>query len=83
MILCDDCSKWQHTPCAGFYTNRDKRIPEKYICYSCQYRGNGKLLKSLQDLSSIRRAISVVYSEGLQSIKWLSKRLGTTIRFLT
>lgn len=70
------CVSWQHTPCAGYYTNKDKRIPEKYVCYSCQHRGNKKLLKNLQELASLRRAISVVYSEGLEGITWLSKRLG-------
>lgn len=79
MILCDQCKTWQHTPCAGYCTNRDKRIPEHYICNSCQYGKNKKLLKNLQELASFRRAISVVYTEGLESIGWLSKRLGTPI----
>jgi hypothetical protein len=76
MILCDKCQFWQHTPCAGYCTNKDKRIPENYICYRCQYHNNKKLLRNLQDLSSLRRAISVVFSEGLVSIAWFSKRLG-------
>lgn len=78
MIQCDTCSSWQHTPCAGYYTNMDKRIPERYTCYGCKHRGNSKLLRNLQDLAAFRRAISVVYSEGLDSIQWLSRRLSTT-----
>lgn len=77
MILCEECKTWQHTPCAGYCTNKDKRIPEKYACYNCTFKGKGKLLRNLQELASFRRAISVVYSEGLESIKWLSRRLGT------
>lgn len=79
MIQCDRCQFWLHTPCAGFCTNRDKRIPDKYVCYNCEYSANKKLLKALQDLASFRRSISVVYAEGLQSIAWLSKRLGNII----
>ena len=77
MIYCEKCETWQHTPCAGYCTNKDKRIPEKYTCYRCEFGRNKKLLKNLQELASFRRAISVVYSEGLESISWLSKRLGT------
>jgi hypothetical protein len=76
MIMCDQCNSWQHTPCAGYCTNKDKRIPEKYVCFNCEHHGNSKLLRNLQDLASLRRAISVVYSEGLESIRWFSKRLG-------
>lgn len=75
MIQCDKCQKWLHTPCAGFPSNNDKRIPEKYLCQNCEYGANKKLLKHLQDLASFRRAISVVYHEGLASIAWFSKRL--------
>lgn len=76
MIQCDRCELWLHTPCAGFCTNKDKRIPERFVCHNCEFRDNKKLLRNLQDLASLRRAISVIYSEGLESISWFSKRLG-------
>lgn len=76
MICCDRCDNWQHTPCMGFCTNRDKRIPERYICLACTHGDNKKLLRGLEELAVLRRVISIAFSEGLCSITWLSKRLG-------
>lgn len=63
----------------GFCTNRDKRIPDKYACLACIHGSNKKLLKNLEELAVLRRVISIAFSEGLQSITWLSKRLGTDV----
>lgn len=76
MILCETCFSWMHTPCAGFFNNRDKRIPNKYTCLRCTIRPKAKLMIQLQNLARIRRAISIIYSEGIQSIALFSERLG-------
>ncbi len=83
MILCDGCQTWGHTPCAGYCSNRDQRIPPTHLCFACEFSGKKKLLSNVGALSSFRRAISVVYSEGLPSISWLSRRLSCGIRKAT
>jgi hypothetical protein len=76
MIQCDKCSYWQHTPCAGFCSNRDKKIPEgQYICDSCKFDQDVRMSFSLAKVAIYRRAIAVLYTEGISSKAWLAKRL--------
>lgn len=78
MIQCDSCRSWIHTPCAGFCTNNDKRIPNVFICHSCEFKGNTKLLMNIRNLALLRRSISLIYSEGWVNITTMSKRLSCT-----
>eukprot|EP00917_Polyrhabdina_sp_WS-2016_P009865 GHVP01021660.1.p1 GENE.GHVP01021660.1~~GHVP01021660.1.p1 ORF type:complete len:465 (+),score=80.48 GHVP01021660.1:1084-2478(+) len=77
MIQCEECRTWQHTVCAGFYSNKDKRIEEaEYVCNICKYKDNRKVFKMIHDICCFRRVLSILYNEGVQSIKWLSARIG-------
>lgn len=81
MIQCDCCSNWQHTVCAGFYSNRDNRINSvNYVCFACRYANNKPVLKVMKDLSAYRRTLSVVFNEGLSEEKKMAARLGYTGR---
>ena len=51
MVECESCSTWQHVVCLGFEDNTDKRIPETYVCYRCQVKGDPS--KSLEDIKKI------------------------------
>ncbi len=76
MIQCDKCGFWQHTPCAGYCSNRDKRIPkDNYNCYFCQYGTSKKIIFFFKDLSSFRRAIAILFTDGIKGIKDLTERL--------
>eukprot|EP00923_Selenidium_pygospionis_P004380 GHVN01007028.1.p2 GENE.GHVN01007028.1~~GHVN01007028.1.p2 ORF type:complete len:478 (+),score=53.10 GHVN01007028.1:2-1435(+) len=77
MIQCEVCFLWQHTVCAGFYSNKDKRIHgQKYECYGCKYKGKKNVFRFISELSCFRRVLSVIYNEGMGSIEGLSSRLG-------
>lgn len=82
MIQCEKCGNWQHTPCVGYCSNRDKRIPkEGYICYICRFgTGNMRVVQFLKDLSCFRRVVAVLYTDGFKSISELSRRLSCTIK---
>ena len=81
MIECDECHQWQHTVCMGFFSNRDSRIPQKFVCYSCQYpKAPFKITQFLQNRCQFRRALSIIYQEGFQSQIQLSRRLGVGLR---
>lgn len=76
MIHCDKCLHWQHTPCAGFCSNRDKKIPEgQYTCDSCKFNHNASMIPSLSRVAVYRRSIAVLYTEGISNKMWLAKRL--------
>ena len=77
MIQCECCQTWQHTVCAGFYSNRDSRIQAiKYICFSCRFVNNKAAMGELKAVACYRRALSVVFNEGFSDEKKLSSRLG-------
>ena len=40
MVQCETCSTWQHVVCLGFEDDKDKRIPENYVCYLCLVKEN-------------------------------------------
>ncbi|GAA5859210.1 hypothetical protein JCM1840_003801 [Sporobolomyces johnsonii] len=89
MIWCSSCDHWRHTACYGFGGVHDVRIPEIFICYRCRARTGaskssfdakreGEIEEALADLKSIalfRRAIAVIWSEGVLDAKQLSHRL--------
>lgn len=81
MIQCDCCSSWQHTVCAGFYSNRDHRIQSvNYICFDCRFATNKPVLKVAKELTTYRRTLSVVFNEGISDVKSLANRLGFSTR---
>jgi hypothetical protein len=80
MIECDCCRNWQHTVCAGFYSNRDHRIQStNYLCFECRYRCNKGTIKTLKDVTAYRRTLSIVFNEGISELKTLSGRLGFSV----
>lgn len=77
MIMCDQCLKWHHTVCCGFFSNTDKRIPKgKYICLFCRNMWN----KEVKKLAIFRKVLSVVYTENICDSHSLSKRLSLNFR---
>lgn len=80
MIQCDGCGMWQHTPCVGYCSNRDKRIPkDNYHCYHCRFGAAKKTAAYLKDLSCFRRIVAVLYTDGIPSITEVAGRLSTSI----
>lgn len=81
MIECDQCGNWQHTVCAGFYSNKDKRIPSKYLCFECEYPRSiyPKTMEFIRDLACFRRVLSVIFNESIKTMNELGKRLSMTI----
>lgn len=78
MIQCDFCGNWQHTPCSGYCSNRDKRIPkDNYKCYHCRFGHSKKAMVYLKDLACFRRVVAVLFTDGFKSISELSLRLST------
>lgn len=76
MLYCDTCSSWLHTVCCGFFTNTDRRIPAgKYVCVLCSEKDQ-KSLNVYRNLAIFRRTLSIIYNENLESVVWLSQRLG-------
>lgn len=76
MLYCDMCNSWLHTVCCGFFTNTDRRIPTgKYLCILCTEK-DAKSLYLYRNLAIFRRTLSIIYNENLESVSWLSQRLG-------
>lgn len=76
MLYCDICKCWLHTVCCGFFTNTDRRIPSgKYVCLICTEK-SPKSLYMYRSLAIFRRTLSIIYNENLESVSWLSQRLG-------
>lgn len=81
MICCDSCKTWQHTVCAGYYTNADKRLKGiDYVCLKCKYAAYPSLTPFLINISSIRRALYVIYHEGIKNTKDFGDSLGFEYR---
>ncbi|GAA5868512.1 hypothetical protein JCM8547_006296, partial [Rhodosporidiobolus lusitaniae] len=83
------CKVWKHLVCYGYTSADDRRIPEDFVCYRCRAE-TGKneslldpgredeieeALANLRSLALFRRAIAVVWDEGVLSMKDLAKRL--------
>ncbi|KAJ3104458.1 HORMA domain-containing protein 1 [Phlyctochytrium planicorne] len=82
MVLCHRCKTWGHAVCFGFIDANDKRLPEHHFCYGCHNEievSEGKRpmcnLDEASEVAIFRRALSIAWTEGVQSISWLSTRL--------
>ena len=77
MIQCEQCNLWQHTVCAGFFSNsKDERIKQMpYNCYGCTYKGDKKIIRNLNDLCNFRRVLSVTFNEKVEGPTFLKDRL--------
>ena len=83
MLFCDSCNSWSHTVCCGFFTNNDKRLPQgPYNCLTCQYRDNSATLKFLQSLAIFRRALYIIYHEGINTTGEFADRIGISIKYV-
>ncbi|TNY22506.1 hypothetical protein DMC30DRAFT_415050 [Rhodotorula diobovata] len=85
----DACDVWKHTSCYGFDAATDQRIPDFFECYRClAYAALGETahepdkedeieqaLAEFRSLALFRRALAVVWSEGVLSMAQLAKRL--------
>lgn len=81
MIQCDGCGCWQHTPCAGFCSNRDKRIPkDNYNCYHCRFGSSRKTMLYLKELACFRRVTAILFTDGFQSHTDLAKRISCPLK---
>ncbi|KAJ6149031.1 hypothetical protein N7471_000230 [Penicillium samsonianum] len=72
-VQCANCKDWQHTLCYGYYSAKDKRIPDIHYCYSCLigYDFDGNLMKELIKLIRMRRAVQFVLIEGVTpTLNW-------------
>ncbi|GAA6054568.1 hypothetical protein JCM3770_006036 [Rhodotorula araucariae] len=90
MICCSTCDVWKHAVCYGFDGVKDKRIPDIFSCYRClagtaldetahEPEREGEIEHALAEFRSLalfRRALTVVWQEGVLSMKALADRLG-------
>ncbi|KAL7276000.1 hypothetical protein RUND412_001031 [Rhizina undulata] len=66
MICCDHCDGWLHVNCYGFLTEKDPRIPDYHVCYTCLLGKNeGKLLEEMRGLALFRRALKKLWDDGV------------------
>ncbi|BGP22867.1 meiosis-specific protein HOP1 [Rhodotorula toruloides] len=89
MICCSNCEVWKHAACYGFETVKDSRITDVFICYHCRAQAGiaesildpdreaeiEQAIADLQSLALFRRALAIVYREGLLGMKELAERL--------
>ena len=76
MVQCERCEKWQHTSCAGFCSNNDRRIGKGYTCIPCLYGPlDGKTTGLVRDFTRKRRTIGILFSDGIASGANLRSRL--------
>ncbi|KAG4301694.1 hypothetical protein PCANB_001869 [Pneumocystis canis] len=78
MIQCYVCQSWVHAWCYGFISGNDERLPDDHSCYSCLLQKSEPILyESMKDLALFRRALMIVWEEGLpKNIIEFSDRLG-------
>ncbi|EMR09970.1 hypothetical protein PNEG_01729 [Pneumocystis murina B123] len=78
MIQCYVCQSWVHAWCYGFISGNDERLPDDHSCYSCLLRKFEPVLyESMKDLALFRRALMIIWEEGLpESNSEFSNRLG-------
>ncbi|KAG4304964.1 hypothetical protein PORY_001639 [Pneumocystis oryctolagi] len=78
MIQCYVCQAWVHAWCYGFISGNDERLPDDHSCYSCLLqKSEPALYESMKDLALFRRALMIVWEEGLpRNIIEFSDRLG-------
>ncbi|KAK1349071.1 HORMA domain-containing protein 1 [Hamiltosporidium tvaerminnensis] len=95
MLQCDTCKYWLHTVCCGYFSNSDKRIPKnEYTCYFCRQdhknnnnknssnnnNNNSNILYNKR-LAIIRRSLSIIYNENVNTLPLLSNRVGISIQY--
>ncbi|KTW25949.1 hypothetical protein T552_03223 [Pneumocystis carinii B80] len=78
MIQCYVCQSWVHAWCYGFISGKDERLPDDHSCYSCLLRKFEPVLyENMKDLALFRRALMIVWEEGLpENNSEFSNRLG-------
>lgn len=78
MIQCFVCHSWVHAWCYGFISGDDERLPDDHSCYACLLQKSEPVLyESMKDLALFRRALMIVWEEGLpKNITEFSNRLG-------
>ncbi|KAJ1564044.1 hypothetical protein HK096_009854 [Nowakowskiella sp. JEL0078] len=80
MIECTDCTAWSHMHCYGFFSSSESTVPGYFSCYSCQSSQFQLPPKDkLKKIATIRRCVSTIWTEGLESVEWISRRLGVTL----
>ncbi|TRM58574.1 HORMA domain-containing protein [Schizophyllum amplum] len=75
-VHCDGkCGHWFHTWCMGYHSEKDKRLPDEFICFGCRARADEfwelaktslypKAHANLHALALFRRAIKTAEFEG-------------------
>ncbi|KPV75942.1 uncharacterized protein RHOBADRAFT_52950 [Rhodotorula graminis WP1] len=90
MMCCSTCDIWKHTTCYGFESAEDSRVPDTFVCYRClshkaldaaayEPDKEGEIEQALAEFRSLalfRRAVSIVWSEGVLTMPQLANRLG-------
>lgn len=83
MIQCDRCRCrcWEHIVCAGFYSDADKRLEsvQSRVCFACLFGEHPEASaqhRFIRDLCRMRRALSVMYGEGITTLTDFANRLG-------
>lgn len=59
MLQCTSCLNWTHATCNGYFSIKDKRIPETFICYKCL----GENSMELRNCCIYRRVLWIVFNE--------------------
>ncbi|KZV65910.1 DNA-binding protein [Peniophora sp. CONT] len=87
-ILCDGCGRWHHLWCMGFHSTHDKRIPQRFICFTCALERDenwaivrlqpwcAELLNKFAQLALFRRAIKLVEEHSPESSKAFTELIG-------
>ncbi|GAA5888062.1 hypothetical protein JCM6882_000268 [Rhodosporidiobolus microsporus] len=89
MICCGTCEVWKHCSCYGYTSLEDSRLPEDFVCYRCRAEAGkneslldpvreGEIEEALAELRSLalfRRALAVVWQNGVLSMNDLAERL--------
>ncbi|GAA5841961.1 hypothetical protein JCM11251_001427 [Rhodosporidiobolus azoricus] len=89
MICCGSCDVWKHCFCYGYTSLNDPRLPDDFVCYRCRAETGkteslldpvreGEIEQALAELRSLalfRRALAVVWQDGVLPMKELAERL--------
>jgi hypothetical protein len=77
MLKCSKCQKWQHTVCAGFYSNKDPRIKQllQYQCMDCAgCQMSVPERKRFQRLARERYILSLCFNDGIPTANALQQK---------
>ncbi|VDB82853.1 unnamed protein product [Peniophora sp. CBMAI 1063] len=87
-IFCDGCSRWHHLWCMGFHSINDKRIPQRFLCFTCALERDdnwaivrlqpwcAELFNKYAQLALFRRAIKLVEEHNPDSSKAFTELIG-------